>query len=215
MEREVVESFARKWVDAWSRRDIEAVLSQFAETARFTSPRATARIGRATVEGKAALRAYWQTALAHAASIRFTLDHATWDEARRELLIVYTNEVDGERTRACELLRFDAGGLVVEGEAWYGAGADAPPATRAVRPTEEPVNERTEPDAGHRRRDALAAARAAYLRLTGIPDEADPLPLDVDEDWETFFGEADEHEILTRLDQSTERVASALEPEEE
>jgi uncharacterized protein (TIGR02246 family) len=121
LSRAEVESLAEGWVAAWNARDIEAVLAHFADDARFTSPRAAQRVGTAVVEGKEALGAYWRLAAAQAASLRFMLDHVVWDEARQELVIFYTNERDGQRTRACEWLRFGADGLAVEGAALYGA----------------------------------------------------------------------------------------------
>ena len=119
--RAEVEVFAAEWVAAWNARDVEAVLAHFAEDARFTSPRAAQRVGTAVVEGKEAMGAYWRLAAAQATSLHFVLDHVVWDEARQELVILYTNERDGQRTRACEWLRFGADGLAVEGAALYGA----------------------------------------------------------------------------------------------
>ena len=116
-----VEVFAAGWVAAWNARDIEAVLAHFAEDVRFTSPRAAQRVGTALVEGKVALGAYWRLAAAQAASLHFVLDHVVWDEVQQELVMLYTNERDGQRTCACEWLRFGADGLAIEGAALYGA----------------------------------------------------------------------------------------------
>ncbi|MFN8513829.1 MAG: nuclear transport factor 2 family protein [Thermomicrobiales bacterium] len=121
LDRAAAEAFAAEWVAAWNARDVEAVLSHFAAEARFTSPRAAQRVGTAVVEGKTALGAYWRLAAAQATSLHFVLDHVVWDEARQELVILYTNERDGQRTRACEWLRFGPNGLAVEGAALYGA----------------------------------------------------------------------------------------------
>lgn len=121
LDRAAVVAFADGWVAAWNARDLEALLAHFAADARFTSPRAAQRVGTPVVVGKAALRRYWQLAIEQAASLHFTLDHIVWDEARQELVILYTNERDGQRTRACEWLRFGPDGLAVEGAALYGA----------------------------------------------------------------------------------------------
>src|SRR5688572_3382213 len=114
-----VDSFAAEWIAAWSRNDIEAVLSHFAEDVRFTSPKALARTGKATVQGRQELAAYWE--MARTFQITFTLDRALWDAARKELTIVYTADINGQRNRACEFMRFNDAGLVAEGEAMYGA----------------------------------------------------------------------------------------------
>jgi ketosteroid isomerase-like protein len=114
-------AYAKAWTAAWNRLDVEQVLSHFAEDCRFTSPRALATVGRATVEGRDALRAYWQTAVSRITSLTFTLDRALWDAERRTVAVLYDAEINGQRTRAVEIMRFDEGGLVVDGEALYGA----------------------------------------------------------------------------------------------
>jgi len=113
--------FARRWTAAWSTKDVEAVLEHFAEDARFTSPKAALTVGSATVEGKDALRAYWTAAVARIETMHFTFDRAVWDPARRELVVVYDSEINGQKNRACEFMRFDDTGHVLEGEAMYGA----------------------------------------------------------------------------------------------
>lgn len=113
-------AFSREWAAAWSRKDMEAVLAHFREDACFTSPKALATVGVATVEGKAALRTYWTMRALQVESIHFAVDRAVWDEARQELVVVYDATINGQSTRACEFLRFDERGLVTRGEAMYG-----------------------------------------------------------------------------------------------
>lgn len=114
------DAFAAAWIDAWNRRDIEAVLAHYAEELRFTSPKAHAITGRATVLSKPALRAYWTAALQRISQLRFTLDRVGWDASAGLLVVLYEAELNGQRSRACELMTF-AGGRVVAGEALYGA----------------------------------------------------------------------------------------------
>jgi ketosteroid isomerase-like protein len=121
MTPEAAAAFAQDWIAAWSRKDVEAVLAHFAPDVRFTSPRAAATVGTATVAGKEALRAYWQAAVAAIQTLRFTLDHTVWDPERQELVLVYTSAIDGRRLRACEFMRFGPAGRIVEAEAMYGA----------------------------------------------------------------------------------------------
>jgi len=121
MKRSEIDAFVSSWIEAWNRRDVEAVLEHFADDVEFTSPVAQTVVGRGTIEGKAALRAYWEEALRQRNTSHFTLDHSIWDSDRRELAIVFMRDLDGERRRACELLQFDATGLVVRGEALHGA----------------------------------------------------------------------------------------------
>lgn len=120
MTREEAARFAIGWVEAWNGRDIEAVLSTFEEGVAFTSPRALAIVGTATVEGKKALRAYWEMALARTSSLRFTLERIVWDPESRELAIVYVSEVNGEAKRVSENLRFGDSGRVASAEVFHG-----------------------------------------------------------------------------------------------
>ena len=121
MTRDEIDSFVSAWIEAFNRRDIEAVLEHFADEVEFTSPVAEAVVGHATIAGKARLREYWQEALRRRTKMHFTLDHWIWDAERQELAIVFIRDVDGEKRRACELLQFDATGLVARGEALHGA----------------------------------------------------------------------------------------------
>jgi ketosteroid isomerase-like protein len=115
------QDFARAWIDAWNRRDVEAVLAHFAEDAVFVSPKAAAITGHGTITGKAALRAYWTAALARIGTLHFTLDRPLWDAAEQTLVVLYQAELGSTRTRACEVMRFGEEGLVVAGEGLYGA----------------------------------------------------------------------------------------------
>jgi hypothetical protein len=113
--------FAEDWIAAWNRRDVDAVLAHFAEEAQFVSPVARSVVGRAVLRNKQELADYWRGALARIATLEFRLDHAAWDERCRELVVVYEANLNGERKRACEIMRFDAAGRQIAGEAMYGA----------------------------------------------------------------------------------------------
>jgi len=113
--------FAEAWIANWNRRDIEAVLEHFAEEAQFLSPLALKYFGRELLRVKQEIRAYWTAALLEVSSLEFKLDHANWDERRRELTVVCDANLNGERKRACELMQFDASGRQIRGEAMYGA----------------------------------------------------------------------------------------------
>ncbi|HYQ15392.1 MAG TPA: thioesterase family protein [Polyangiaceae bacterium] len=115
------QSFARAWIDAWNRRDVEAVLSHYAEDAVFVSPKAERFVGTGRMEGKAALRAYWQTALSHISSLRFTLDAAFWSPRTETLTVLYDAKFgEAAPVRAVEIMRF-RGGKIAQGEGLYGA----------------------------------------------------------------------------------------------
>jgi len=114
-------AFAESWIAAWNRRDVDAVLAHYSEAAQFVSPVAGNLVGRPILRDKKELEQYWRTALARISSLEFKLDHAAWDERRRELNVVYEANLNGERKRACEIMQFDALGQQIRGEALYGA----------------------------------------------------------------------------------------------
>ena len=123
MSEAAAQQLARAWVDAWNRRDVEAVLSHYAEDAVFISPQAERFVGSARIAGKAALRAYWQTALAQLEALTFTLDAAFWSPRTETLTVLYQAALGAQApVRVVELMRFRAGS-VVQGEALYGAAA--------------------------------------------------------------------------------------------
>ena len=120
MTREQAVTFANEWAAAWNERAVERVLSHFSEDVTFTSPTAMVVVGAATVQGKAALRAYWMKALERIGSLRFTIDRVVWDDTARELAIVYVSDVDGRTQRISENLIFGTDGLVVSAEVFHG-----------------------------------------------------------------------------------------------
>lgn len=59
-------AFAQEWVDCWNRRDLEALLSHYADDVEFRSALVIRLLGNETgmVRGKDQLRTYFGTALA-------------------------------------------------------------------------------------------------------------------------------------------------------
>jgi ketosteroid isomerase-like protein len=115
-----MKTFANDWAAAWNARDVERVLVLFSEQVEFTSPTALAVVGSATVRGKVALRAYWNTAMTRIGELRFSIDRVIWDGSSRELAIVYVADIDGKTKRVSENLTFGADGLVVSAEVFHG-----------------------------------------------------------------------------------------------
>lgn len=114
--------FAREWVEAWNQRDVERVLAHYADDARFVSPKALLFVGTSELEGKAALRRYWQAGLERIQQLEFRLDEAIWSPASQTLTVVYWASLDKPPVRAVEIMRFRQG-LITHGEALYGAPA--------------------------------------------------------------------------------------------
>jgi acyl-CoA thioesterase FadM/ketosteroid isomerase-like protein len=113
--------FARAWVDAWNRRDVEAVLAHYADDCVFVSPKAERVVGNSRVEGKAALRHYWRTALSQIPRLEFTFVDASWNKRTETLTVLYRSVRDDQPpVSSAEVMRFRAG-QVLHGEAFYGA----------------------------------------------------------------------------------------------
>ena len=116
------ERFARDWVAAWNRFDVDAVLAHFADDVVFVSPLAATVTGNAEVRGKSELRAYWTKALAsRSGPLQFLFDSFIWDEQNRALLILYVSAEPLRKVRKCELMYFRPDGLIWRGEAFAGA----------------------------------------------------------------------------------------------
>ena len=113
--------FAQRWVAAWNRRDVDAVLAHYVEDAIFISPKAQNLVGATTTRGKKALEHYWRTASAKLHTLEFTLERIAWDGESRELVVFYEANLNGTKTRTCEAMSFDDQGRQVSGEALYGA----------------------------------------------------------------------------------------------
>ena len=120
MTRDGALRWAEQWVADWNARDLAAVLAHFEDGVEFTSPRALAVVGVATVRSKPALRDYWTRALAAIGSLRFTLRRISWDPATSELAIFYDRDVDGRCDRAAEVLQFGSSGRVARAEVYHG-----------------------------------------------------------------------------------------------
>jgi hypothetical protein len=120
MNRAEAEQHAEEWIRDWCARDIERIVSHYAEDARFVSPVAARWTGNPLVVGREALLNYWSGARQYG-SFRFTLERVLWDDAKQEMVVVYTRDIDDRHERACELFRFDDHGRVIAGEAMYGA----------------------------------------------------------------------------------------------
>jgi len=120
MTRDGALRWAEQWVADWNARDLAAVLAHFEDGVEFTSPRALAVVGVATVRGKPALFDYWTRALAAIGSLRFTLRRISWDPDTSELAIFYDRDVDGRCDRAAEVLQFGGSGRVARAEVYHG-----------------------------------------------------------------------------------------------
>ena len=116
-------AFARQWAEAWNRRDVECVLSKFADDAVFMTPYSQALGMPAPIQGKDELRKYWILALSRVrGELRFEVETVLVDERARAITIVYDSHRGHDRTRAVEIMHLDDKmERVVRAEALYGA----------------------------------------------------------------------------------------------
>jgi ketosteroid isomerase-like protein len=116
IERIWAERFARDWIEAWNRHDLDAILTHYADEISFHSPRIRIVTGAPEdfVRGKAALRSYWSRALSLSSDLHFTFErlYLGSDSAT----ITYRNH---RGQVAAETFVFNAQGLVTESIATY------------------------------------------------------------------------------------------------
>lgn len=107
-------ALGRTWVGAWNARDLERVLTLYAEDVVMTSECIPA-MGfdiSGTVHGKDALRAYWGKALALLPELHFSLIDVF--VSPDSVVVFYENE---RGKKICEYLRVNDAGLIVQGSA--------------------------------------------------------------------------------------------------
>jgi ketosteroid isomerase-like protein len=107
-------ALGRIWVEAWNSRDLERVLTLYADDSEMTSDRIPA-LGfdaSGTLRGKDNLRAYWGKALSMIPNLHFTLidTYVSPDS----IVVFYQNE---RGNKICEYLRLDAAGKIKQGSA--------------------------------------------------------------------------------------------------
>ncbi len=107
-------ALGRTWVAAWNSRDLERVLSLYAEDAEMTSDRIPA-LGfdaSGTLRGKENLRAYWGKALKLITGLHFTLIDTF--VSPDSVVVFYENE---RGNKICEYLRLNKDGKIIQGSA--------------------------------------------------------------------------------------------------
>jgi ketosteroid isomerase-like protein len=113
--REFADHFAHEWIDAWNNHDLNRILSHYTDTFEMSSPYITQIAGEPSgvLKGKAAVTAYWATALERMPTLRFEL-HSTL--VGTESLVIYYR---GVRGMAAEVFFFDPQGKVTRSCAHY------------------------------------------------------------------------------------------------
>jgi ketosteroid isomerase-like protein len=112
-------SFAEAWVAAWNARDLERVLSHYADDFEMRSPLIVERVGEptGTLRGKEALRSYWAPSLTLNPPLRFELIDIY---AGVDMIVIHYRSVG--RREVTEVLAFDVERRAVWGSACWRAG---------------------------------------------------------------------------------------------
>ena len=108
--------FAREWAAAWNAHDLEAILSHYDPNVVLVSPAAEKILNQAggTVEGIAALRAYFRRGLELYPGLRFEVLDVLWGLS--SVVIYYRNQ---KGTNTAEFMEFGPGGKVIRVVANY------------------------------------------------------------------------------------------------
>ena len=107
-------SLGHEWIAAWNARDLDRVLTLYAEDFEMSSPHIYA-MGfdpSGTLRGKPRIREYWATALAGLPDLHFELIDLF--VSPDSVVVFYENE---RGKRICEYLRVNVAGLIVQGSA--------------------------------------------------------------------------------------------------
>jgi len=112
---------ARRWLAAFNARDLDGLLSLYADDAVHHSPKLRERRPetQGRVEGKAALRAWWADAFARLPTLRYEAVSLCGDAAR--VWMEYRRVVPGEADlMVAESLVTGPSGLIVESRVYHG-----------------------------------------------------------------------------------------------
>jgi ketosteroid isomerase-like protein len=107
--RDFADAFANDWLSAWNDRDIDRILSHYADDVVFHSPRIALVMcnDAMSVHGKKALQTYWTEALSRSRQLFFTVDDIL--VSSDAVTILYTNH---REEKVAETFVFNADGEV-------------------------------------------------------------------------------------------------------
>ena len=114
------EAIAEKWFAAFNAHDLQALLSLYDDNARHYSPKLKVRRPETNglVQGKDALRDWWQDAFDRLPSLHYKVNRLTANANR--VFMEYTRTVDGEENMdVAELLEIE-NGLIVFSRVYHG-----------------------------------------------------------------------------------------------
>lgn len=112
---DTAQQFARAWIEAWNQHDLDAVLSHYADDFELSSPFISSIAGEpsGTLQGKAAVGAYWSKALERIPDLHFELRNVL--TGVDSITLYY----QGHRGMAAEVFLLNGAGKVVKSLACY------------------------------------------------------------------------------------------------
>lgn len=114
------DQFSKEWVAAWNRRDLEEILSHYADDVVLVSPRAAQVVPASggVIRGIGALRAYWEEALPLSPHLHFVLERVL--PTISGVTILYRNQ---RHEQVTETMLWNPAGRVHHTVAAYATGA--------------------------------------------------------------------------------------------
>ncbi|HEY1799712.1 MAG TPA: nuclear transport factor 2 family protein [Terriglobales bacterium] len=108
--------FATEWFDAWNSRDLDRIISHYADNIVLISPVAAKLLNdpAGAVRGKQALRAYFQKGLEAYPQLKFEPIEVMWGLS--SVVLYYVNQ---KGTKSGEFMEIDSDGKVVKVVANY------------------------------------------------------------------------------------------------
>jgi limonene-1,2-epoxide hydrolase len=107
-------TIAQQWLNAFNTKKLEDLLALYDEKARHYSPKLKQRMPetQGLIEGKNALRAWWQDAFDRLPTLHYKLIKLTADE--EQVFIEYIRQVEGEDDlNVGEVLQIENGRIVL------------------------------------------------------------------------------------------------------
>jgi ADP-ribose pyrophosphatase YjhB (NUDIX family)/ketosteroid isomerase-like protein len=114
------DALARSWIEAFNRRDLDALLALYADDAVHFSPKLRARRPETggLVKGKAALRAWWADSFERLPGLHYEARRVT--AAGERLFLEYDRSLPGEETLAVAELFVVRAGRIAESRVYHG-----------------------------------------------------------------------------------------------
>ncbi|HTU49878.1 MAG TPA: nuclear transport factor 2 family protein [Acidobacteriaceae bacterium] len=104
-------AFVQDWADSWNTHDLDRILSHYADDVVLLSPLALKLLNNATaiVQGKSALRNYFQVGLKTYPNLHFTLMDVLWGI---ETIVAYYG-TNVRESKTAEVMQFNPAGKVI------------------------------------------------------------------------------------------------------